>query len=107
MSEQLWADYAYADDEPDRVVLCVELEAESPEGGRFHEASLIDAVGRPGATAMARLVSLPVMYATEAVLAGEIAPGVSTAPSDNSLIERWFDRLAAQGDPVEHRIVDQ
>ena len=105
LSDRLWAQYAYGDDEPDRVVLCVEMEAESPSGQRFHEASLIDATGRPGASAMARLVSLPVSYAADAVIAGSIAPGVSAAPSDCTLINAWFERLAAAGDAIEHRIL--
>ena len=105
LSDQLWAAYAYADDEPDRVVLCVELEAESPAGKRFHEASLIDATGRPGSSAMARLVSLPVSYAADAVLAGRITPGVSAAPADDTLIETWFEQLATAGDAVEHRLL--
>ena len=108
LSEQLWADYAYADDEADRVVLCVELEAESPGGSRFHEASIIDAVGRPGASAMARLVSLPVMYATETVLAGVPGwhggnqagwlehTGLGLQP-DPAQAEGWQARIAAAG----------
>jgi saccharopine dehydrogenase (NADP+, L-glutamate forming) len=105
LSEKLWAQYAYADDEPDRVVLCVEMEAESPAGERFHEVSLIDATGRPGSSAMARLVSLPVSYAAEAVIAGSIALGVSAAPPDSTLIHTWFEQLAAAGDAIEHRIL--
>jgi saccharopine dehydrogenase (NADP+, L-glutamate forming) len=107
LSDELWSRYAYGDDEPDRVVLCVELEALSPGGQHFHELSLIDATGRPGASAMARLVSLPVSYATDAVLAGEIAAGVSTAPSDTGLIERWFAALTNAGDTIEHRVLSQ
>jgi saccharopine dehydrogenase (NADP+, L-glutamate forming) len=56
---------------------------------------------------MARLVSLPVSYATDAVLAGEIAAGVSTAPSDTGLIERWFAALTNAGDTIEHRVLSQ
>jgi len=102
-SERLWQEHSYAAGEADRVVLCVELEAESPRGDRFHEASIIDAQGTSSASAMARLVSLPVSYAVEAVLEGKIDAGVSAAPTHQPIIEDWFDRLAASGDTVIHR----
>ena len=107
LSDRLWEQYAYAEDEPDRVVLCVELEAESPDEACFHEVSVIDTIGRPGSSAMARLVSLPVSYAADAILAGSIAPGVSAAPSDRSLVDAWFNQLAGVGDTVEHRILSR
>jgi saccharopine dehydrogenase (NADP+, L-glutamate forming) len=107
LSDRLWDQYAYAEDEPDRVVLCVELEAASPDGACFHEASVIDAIGRPGSSAMARLVSLPVSYAADAILAGDITPGVSAAPSDKALVDTWFGKLAEVGDVVEHRILSR
>ena len=39
---------------------------------------------------MARLVSIPVAMAVEAVLAGRFAPGVHAAPDDPELIGRWL-----------------
>ncbi|HHL20689.1 MAG TPA: saccharopine dehydrogenase, partial [Aliiroseovarius sp.] len=56
-------------------------------------------------TAMARLVSVPVSLAVEAVLAGEIAPGVSAAPSDPALVARWMAEtggLAQYLEKVDH-----
>ena len=107
LSDRLWEQYAYAEGEADRVVLSVELEAASPDGACFHEVSVIDAIGRPGSSAMARLVSLPVSYAADAILAGRIAAGVSAAPSDKALIDAWFGKLAELGDVVEHRILSR
>lgn len=105
ISGQLWQDYAYTDGEADRVVLCVELEGKSQAGEHFHEASIIDATGTTDATAMARLVSLPVSFAVDAILAGSIDAGVSAAPSDQALINQWFDALALGGDQVIHQSV--
>ena len=42
---------------------------------------------------MARLVSVPVSMAIEAVLDGRIDPGVSAAPSSPDLIGAWLDEL--------------
>jgi saccharopine dehydrogenase (NADP+, L-glutamate forming) len=42
---------------------------------------------------MARLVSVPVSLAVEAVLQREIAPGVTPAPSDPKLVSRWLDEV--------------
>ena len=103
LSEHLWQNYAYAEHEADRVVLCVELEATLADGQQFHEASVIDVVGNEEDSAMARLVSLPVSYAVEDVLNNRMAAGVSAAPADAATIARWFDALAVQGDAVTHR----
>ena len=56
----------------------------------WRQAWRMDAYGGPEGSAMARLVSLPVSLAVEAVLAGEIKPGVSPAPHDPELVSRWL-----------------
>ncbi|MEX5728284.1 saccharopine dehydrogenase-like NADP-dependent oxidoreductase [Rhodovulum iodosum] len=97
MSDDLWANYAYAEGEPDRVVLCVALKVERDGRPVYHKTYVMDAWGDARGTAMARLVSVPVSLAVEAALDHEIAPGVSAAPSDPRLLTRWLaevDRLA-------------
>jgi saccharopine dehydrogenase (NADP+, L-glutamate forming) len=42
---------------------------------------------------MARLVSVPVSLAAEAILAHEIPAGVSAAPSDTRLVTRWLGEI--------------
>lgn len=97
MSDQFWSENAYDEGEPDRVVLCVELKAEQDGKTVWHKSYVMDAWGDARGTAMARLVSIPVSLAVEAVLAREIPAGVSAAPSDPRLVTRWMaeiDKLA-------------
>ncbi len=97
MSDQFWAENAYEAGEPDRVVLCVDLKAERDGTPVWHKTYVMDAWGDARGTAMARLVSVPVALAVEAVLAHEIPAGVSAAPHDPKLVARFLteiDRLA-------------
>ncbi|MEM6590046.1 MAG: saccharopine dehydrogenase family protein [Pseudomonadota bacterium] len=105
MSDQFWAENAYDEGEPDRVVLCVSLKAERGEDVVWHKSFVMDAWGDEAGTAMARLVSVPVSLAVESVLAGEIPAGVSAAPSDPRLVLRYLgevDRLAQHLKVVDH-----
>jgi hypothetical protein len=77
-----WADNAYAEGEPDRVVLFVSLKAERDGVAVFHRTWAMDAWGDARGTAMGRLVSVPVSLAVEAVLSREIPAGVHAAPHD-------------------------
>ncbi|WP_170791773.1 saccharopine dehydrogenase family protein [Ruegeria lacuscaerulensis] len=97
MSDQFWAENAYDEGEPDRVVLCVSLKAEKDGIPVWHKTYVMDAWGDARGTAMARLVSVPVSLAVEAVLNRAIPAGVHAAPSDPKLVETWMaeiDRLA-------------
>ena len=48
MSEQFWRDNAYADNEPDRVILCVDLKAEQDNHVIWHKTYKMDAWGDTG-----------------------------------------------------------
>ncbi len=105
LAETLWAENAYAKDEPDRVVLCVSLKAERDGRPVYHKTWALDATGDVRGSAMARLVSVPVALAVEAVLAREIPVGVHAAPSDPKLVTRWLDevqRLSQMARVVDH-----
>ena len=105
MSDQFWAENAYEDDEPDRVVLCVSFKAEQAGKPVWHKTYVMDAWGDERGTAMARLVSIPVSLAVEAVLNRQIAAGVHAAPSDPKLVSDWMgeiDRLAQHLAIVDH-----
>ena len=104
MSDRFWAENAYEAGEPDRVILCVALKAERDGIPVYHKTYTMDAWGDARGTAMARLVSVPVALAVEAVLNREIHVGVTAAPSDPKLVARWMDTV---GTLAQHlRVVD-
>ncbi|MBS8226301.1 saccharopine dehydrogenase family protein [Vannielia litorea] len=93
MADDFWDKHAYAEGEPDRVVLCVALQAEAEGVPVYHKTYVMDAWGDARGSAMARLVSDTVALAVEAVHAHEIQTGVTAAPSDEKLVLRWLDRV--------------
>ncbi|WP_102225934.1 saccharopine dehydrogenase family protein [Acidimangrovimonas sediminis] len=96
MSEQFWRDHAYAEGEADRVVLFVSLKAEKDGTPVYHKTWALDAKGDARGTAMARLVSIPVSLAIEAVMKREIPAGVHPAPHDPRLVNRWLEKVDGQ-----------
>lgn len=93
MAAAFWRDNAYAEGEPDRVVLFVSFKAEREGRPVFHRTWAMDAWGDARGTAMGRLVSIPVSLAVEAVLAREIPAGVHPAPHDPRLVTRWLHEV--------------
>ncbi|WP_299984153.1 saccharopine dehydrogenase family protein [uncultured Ruegeria sp.] len=105
MSDQFWKENAYDEGELDRVILCVALKAEKDGIAVWHKTYVMDAWGDERGTAMARLVSIPVSLAVEAVLNRAIPAGVHAAPSDPKLIQDWMgeiDTLAQHLQVVDH-----
>lgn len=94
MADQFWRENAYAEGEPDRVVLCVGLRAERGGEAVYHKEWVLDAHGTENGTAMAQLVSVPVAMAVEAVAEGRIPPGVHAAPEDPGLVADWLAEVA-------------
>ena len=93
MAAEFWNANAYDEGEPDRVILCVSLKAERDGKPVYHETWALDAWGDVRGTAMARLVSVPVSLAVEAVLTREIPAGVHAAPHDAKLLARWLGEV--------------
>ena len=93
MSEQFWRDNAYGENDPDRVVMFVALKAERDGKTVYHKTYTMDAWGDETATAMAKLVSIPVSLAVEAVKQGDIPPGVSAVPNRPDLVDRWMETV--------------
>ncbi len=93
MSDQFWAENAYEEGEPDRVVLCVGLKAERDGEPVWHQTYVMDAWGDARGSAMARLVSIPVSLAVEAVMNRAIPAGVHAAPSDPKLVRDWMGEI--------------
>mgnify|MGYP001120514217 FL=1 len=105
MSDKFWEENAYDEGEPDRVVLCVALKAEKNGETTWHQSYVMDAWGDENGTAMARLVSIPLSHAIEAVIAGKIGAGVSAATDDPELLSQWLaeiDKLAQHLTIVNH-----
>ena len=102
ISDDLLRKHALEDGEHDRVVLSVDLWAKRDGQEVYNKSYQMDAYGDDEHTAMARLVSIPVSYAVEAVLAGEIDPGVHAAPKAKAA--NWIEKLKARGE--EMTIVD-
>lgn len=105
MANDLLRENSYAEGEADRVVLCVSFKALKDGAPVWHKTYVMDAWGDARGSAMARLVSVPVSLAIEGVLTGQIAPGVSAAPSDPALVKDWLgtvDTLAQHLDCVDH-----
>jgi saccharopine dehydrogenase (NADP+, L-glutamate forming) len=101
MSDQLWLENAYDKNEVDRVVLVVSLKASNGEETKWHKTYVLDAHGDSFSTAMARLVSLPVSFAVEAVAQNKIPPGVSAAPSDMSVVNDWLNKIKSLAQHLE------
>ena len=105
MSDGFWSENAYEEGEPDRVVLCVDLKVSQGKNAFWHKTYVMDAWGDANGSAMARLVSIPVSLAIESVLAGELPPGVTPAPSAPALVNRYLaevETLAQHLAVVDH-----
>lgn len=107
MSDKLWRSHAYDDEEADRVVLCVELEVANNDSTVWHQAYALDSFGNEHGSAMARLVSLTVSLAVDAVSTGKISVGVTSAPSEPDIVSEWFSKLNAMGEGIEHIILSK
>ena len=104
MSDQFWAENAYGEDDPERVVLCVSLKAERDDKTVWHQTYAMDAWGTDASTAMARLVSKPVSFGIKAVLTNQIPAGVTAAPDDPKLVDAWLTKISMLAQHLE--IVD-
>ena len=100
LSDSLWQEYAYDPDEPDRVILHVEMTVTSDGQPVWSGAYALDEHGNATGSAMARLVSKTVSIAVEAVLDGELPSGVSAAPSNPQVVHTWMTKLIASGERI-------
>ncbi len=105
MSEHFWRDNAYGENDPDRVILCVDLKAEHNNQIIWHKTYKMDAWGDSRGTAMARLVSYPVSFAVKAIIDNNTDHGVSAASSKSYLVDSWLkdiSSLAQEFDIIDH-----
>ena len=71
---------------------------------QYKKSYLLDAWGNERGTAMARLVSLPVALAVEAIIKNEIAPGVSAAPKSPKIVKDWLKQVGNEAQIL--RLID-
>ena len=83
------------------MVLFVRLCAEHDGAPVYDKTWALDAFGDARGSAMARLVSVTVALAVEAVLARAIAPGVSAGPDDPRLVARWLEAIDTQAQHMQ------
>ena len=104
ISDELWSENFYEKNEPDRVVLNVSMKATKNKTTQYEKSYLLDAWGNERGTAMARLVSLPVALAVEAIMKNEIAPGVSAAPKSPEIVKDWLKQVGDEAQIL--RLID-
>lgn len=102
LSDKLWSQYAYEVGEHDRVVLCVELEVHQADGNgvAWHKSYDIDECENALGSAMGRLVSSTVSLAVSELLEFGMEKGVTAAPKDPEVVNRWLDKLRAMGTAI-------
>jgi saccharopine dehydrogenase-like NADP-dependent oxidoreductase len=100
LSDKLWRQYAYDPNESDRVILHVELTVTDGDQPVWSGAYTLDEHGNESGSAMARLVSKTVSIAVEAVVDGELPPGVSASPSDHQCVISWMTKLIESGERI-------
>ena len=107
LSKELWRQHQYAEGEPDRVVLSVELGVKDKTGKQvWRRQYLLDSTGNERGSAMARLVSIPVSLVVEAILNGELETGVMPVPSDMEHVDRWIELLRESGENIVLKELD-
>ena len=100
---ELWEKYKYKQNEKDRVVLWVNLEAEK-EGkiiwsGTYH----LDEKGSGENTAMAKLVSITLSSVLDLMIENRLKPGVQAAPHSKDIINYIFKVLSDYSIKINHQ----
>ena len=93
-SKELWDLHQYKDNEKDRVVLWVNLEAKKNNKIVWSENYNLDEKGFGENTAMAKLVSITLSAAIDLMIINKLSPGVQAAPSNKNIIEYFFKILS-------------
>jgi saccharopine dehydrogenase (NADP+, L-glutamate forming) len=78
--------------------LTVELKVKKESEVVWHKQFLLDTLGNSKGSAMAQLVSCSVALAVEAVIDNEISAGVTAAPHDGKLVDRWLKQADSLSD---------
>ena len=93
-SNDLWNKHQYINNEKDRVVLWVNLEAKQNNKKIWNSTYHLDEKGSGENTAMAKLVSITLSGAIDLMIEKKFLPGVQAASSDKNIINYFFKILA-------------
>ena len=102
-SDELQSKYQYQQDEEDRVVLWVNLEAQKNKECVWSGTYCLDEKGSGENTAMAKLVSITLSAAIDLMIEGQLKPGVQIAPSDRDIINYFFKILSEYSIKIVHQ----
>ena len=102
-SDELQSKYQYQQDEEDRVVLWVNLEAQKNNECVWSGTYCLDEKGSGENTAMAKLVSITLSAAIDLMIEGQLKPGVQIAPSDRDIINYFFKILSKYSIKIVHQ----
>ena len=102
-SDELWNSYRYDQNEEDRVVLWVNLEAEQQDKKVFSSTYQLDEKGSGENTAMAKLVSITLSAAVDLMVQNKLQPGVQAAPSNKHIIDYFFKVLSDYSIKIDHQ----
>ena len=102
-SDELQSKYQYQQDEEDRVVLWVNLEAQKNNECVWSGTYCLDEKGSGENTAMAKLVSITLSAAIDLMIEGQLKPGVQIAPSDRDIINYFFKILSEYSIKIVHQ----
>jgi len=97
LADDLAARYPTTETDRDRVVLAVALRVIGDSGRAWSGEYLLDAVGDPAESAMARCVSVPLACGIADILAGAAPPGLRRAAGGAAPAQRWLDFLQRHG----------
>ncbi|QSB06879.1 saccharopine dehydrogenase C-terminal domain-containing protein [Natronoglycomyces albus] len=96
LAHRLAEKYPTTENDRDRVVLVVDIDAER-DGTCFTGRKALDVVGDANDTAMARCVSLALVEGIAAILHSQTSAGLHRATANPDQARRWLDQLSKWG----------
>ncbi|MFI9168694.1 saccharopine dehydrogenase family protein [Streptomyces lincolnensis] len=97
LARELAAAYPTTDADRDRVVLAVSLDVDGGPDRTWSGAYLLDLVGDPAESAMARCVSGTLALGVRHILDGSLPPGLNRAAETAARSEEWLGELSREG----------
>ena len=93
-SDELWNQYKYKENEEDRVILWVKLDAKKNNKNIWSKFYYLDEKGSRENTAMAKLVSITLSASIDLIIENKLPAGVQVAPSNKNHIDYFFKILS-------------